>query len=186
VNFARRLIDLNPKGRKQTKKYRPVVPITNTLLSWLGKPVGERYVLYHGMPIASVKKSFARAAAMAELADVSPYCLRHTMATELRARGVPEWEIMGMMGHKNAVARTTERYARFRPEYLGEAVKAIDAYFVDLREAFSPLLPDPINPVRASSVLVPKLEVSQSPGKDGGRDWDRTSDPYDVNVVLSR
>ena len=21
---------------------------------------------------------------------------------------------------------------------------------------------------------------------DGGRDWDRTSDPYDVNVVLSR
>ena len=22
--------------------------------------------------------------------------------------------------------------------------------------------------------------------KDGGRGWDRTSDPYDVNVVLSR
>ena len=32
-------------------------------------------------------------------------------------------------------------------------------------------------------VLPKKLAKS---GKDGGRGWDRTSDPYDVNVVLSR
>ena len=35
VDFKRRLIKLNPDGRKQTKKYRPVVPISETLLPHL-------------------------------------------------------------------------------------------------------------------------------------------------------
>ena len=35
VDIKRRLIKLNPDGRKQTKKYRPVVPISETLLPWL-------------------------------------------------------------------------------------------------------------------------------------------------------
>jgi integrase len=187
VDSAKRLISLNPKGRRQTKKYRPVVPISNTLLPWLENCEDERYVLYNGKPVASVKKSFAKAVIEAGLTAVSPYCLRHTMATELRARAVTEWEIMGMMGHKNAAARTTERYARFRPEYLGEAVSAIDAYFADLKREFGNQLPSSVfNHVRASSVLVPKLDFPQTLGKDGGRHWDRTSDPYDVNVVLYR
>jgi integrase len=114
VDIKRRLIKLNPEGRKQTKKYRPVVPISHTLLPWLEQCEGARYVLYHGKRVASIKKSFAKAVAQAGLRDVSPYCLRHTMATELRARGVSEWEAMGMLGHKSA-ARTTERYAKFRP-----------------------------------------------------------------------
>jgi integrase len=95
VDIKRRLIKLNPDGRKQTKKYRPVVPISDTLLPWLAQSEGPRYVLYRGRPVASVKKSFAKAVAGAGLEDVSPYCLRHTMATELRARGVSEWEAMG-------------------------------------------------------------------------------------------
>ena len=79
-------------------------------------------MLYHGKPVASIKKSFAKAVTRPGLTDVSPYCLRHTMATELRARGVSEWEAMGMLGHKSQ-ARTTERYAKFRPDYLSGAVK---------------------------------------------------------------
>ena len=90
VDVKRRLIKLNPDGRKQTKKYRPVVPISATLLPWLERCDGPRYVLFHGNPVASVKKSFAKAVAVAGLNDVSPYCLRHTMATELRARGVSD------------------------------------------------------------------------------------------------
>ena len=52
------------------------------------------------------------------------------MGAELRTRNVSEWEVMGIMGTK-ASSRTTERYARFRPDYLSEAVEAIDAYFFD-------------------------------------------------------
>jgi integrase len=187
VDMKRRQISLNPKGRRQTKKYRPVVPISNTLLRWLEDCEDERYVVYHGKPVASVKKSFAKAVTEAELTKVTPYCLRHTMGAELRARDVPEWEVMGIMGHKSKTASTTERYARFRPDYLGQAAQAIDGYFHELREEFGHLLPDIIfNPVRASSVLEPKLGFPQSLEKYGGRHWDRTSDPYDVNVVLYR
>jgi integrase len=163
VDIKRRLIKLNPDGRKQTKKYRPVVPISLTLLPWLEQCEGPRYVVYHGKPVASVKKSFAKAATSAGLRDVSPYCLRHTMTTELRARGVSEWEAMGMLGHKSP-ARTTERYAKFRPDYLSGAVRAIDAYFADLRATCADLSDLISNPVRASSVLVPKLGFPQGLG----------------------
>ncbi len=163
VDTKRRRIKLNPEGRKQTKKYRPVVPITETLLPWLQTCDGTRHVLYGGNPVASIKKSFRKAVADAGLKNVSPYCLRHTMGTELRARGVPEWEAKGFMGHKSGVARTTERYARFRPNHLGQAVQAIDAYFLELKREFNAILPDHVfNPVRANSVLVPKLGFPQS------------------------
>ena len=110
----------------------------------------------------AIKKAFKAAAKRAGLERVSPYCLRHTMATELRARGVPEWETMVFLVHKSQ-ARTTERYARFRPDYLGHAAKAIDAYFAELRQQFGRLLPDQIfNPVRATSVPVPKVEFRKS------------------------
>jgi integrase len=159
VDLKRRLIALNPKGRRQTKKYRPVVPVSDTLLPWLRQCRGLSYVQYRDKPVAPVKKSFSRIAAVAGLRGVSPYCLRHTMATELRARNVPEWEVMGMLGHKSRQARTSERYAKYRPDYLGEAVRAIDGYFAELRREFSHLLPEVVfTPVRASSVLVPNLD----------------------------
>ena len=55
------------------------------------------------------------------------------MATELRRRGVSVWEAAGMLGHKTAGYRTTEIYAKYDPDYLGQAVKAIDAYFIELQ-----------------------------------------------------
>ena len=66
------------------------------------------------------------------------------------------------MGHKSQAARTTERYARFRPNYLSEAVRAIDVYFTDLRAAAGVLSDLIFNPVR--SVLVPKFGFPQSLG----------------------
>ena len=84
------------------------------------------------------------------------------MATELRARNVPEWEVAGMLGHKIPTARTTERYAKFRPDYLSQAIEAIDDYFTELQADFGGLLFGTVfNPVRASSVLVPKLRFPQ-------------------------
>ena len=44
--------------------------------------------------------------------------------------------------------------------------------------------------VSRDMVGIKKQGLSEHPAKpliyNGGRDWDRTSDPYDVNVVLSR
>lgn len=47
-----------------------------------------------------------------------------------------------MFGHKSGSYRTTEMYAKYDPSYLGEAARAIDAYFADLRTEFGDLAED--------------------------------------------
>ena len=89
-----------------------------------------------------------------ELLEITPYVIRHTVASEMRKRGVPVWEVAGFLGHSSGY-RTTERYAKFGPDHLGAAAQAVDAYFADLGVA-CPLLPDhPVHRLRASCVRVP-------------------------------
>ncbi|MGO7762892.1 tyrosine-type recombinase/integrase [Rhizobium ruizarguesonis] len=124
-------IHLNPKGRKQTKKYRPIVPITDTLLPFVSATGVERFVLWNGKPIKSVKKTFALAVKTAGLPkEITPYSLRHTMAMELRKAGVPAWEVEGLLGHRRP--GVTETYAEFSPDYLSKGREAIDDYFKGL------------------------------------------------------
>jgi len=74
------------------------------------------------------------------------------MATELRRRGVSVWEVAGMLGHKTVGYRTTEVYAKYNPDYLGQAVTKIDAYFIELQNQTSlPLIVEK-NQLRAGSV----------------------------------
>ncbi len=58
--------------------------------------------------------------------------IRHTMATELRAAGVSAEDIQGMLGHR-AYGGITDVYAKYRPDYMADAVRAIDAYMGRLR-----------------------------------------------------
>jgi integrase len=134
LDFDSKLIRLNPEGRKQTKKYRPTVPMTNTLLPWLQKVKTNYVITYHGDRVHSVKKTFQRLPASVKglPKGVSPYSIRHTMAKELRRRGVPPWEVQGMLGHKHAGLRTTEIYAKYDPSYLSAARVAIDAVMTDI------------------------------------------------------
>jgi len=155
IDFEDRLINLNPAGRQQNKKYRPTVPMTKTLASHLAAD-GEGFVVsYFGRAVASVKKGFAAARNRAGLgSDVTPYTLRHTMATELRKRGVPPWEVAGMLGHKSGGYRTTEIYAKYDPDFLGKAVEAIDTYFTELDALTKRDLVLTQPELRASNVLV--------------------------------
>ena len=63
-----------------------------------------------------------------------PYTIRHTIATEMRKRGVSPWDVAAWLGHKIVEFKTTERYAKVDPNYLAGARKAIDAYMADLRK----------------------------------------------------
>jgi integrase len=84
IDIENRLIHLNPPGRKQTKKYRPVVPLTEALLPFVLNVKADRIMNWHGKPIERINKGFKTIAKRAGLSsDVSPYTLRHTMATEL-------------------------------------------------------------------------------------------------------
>ena len=64
---------------------------------------------------------------------------------------------------------------------MAETVAALDGVFNEIAERIETRL----TPLRISGVLVTDREPPKSL-KSGGRDWDRTSDPYGVNVVLSR
>jgi integrase len=128
ADLDRRLIALNPPGRPQTKKRRPVVPVSGFLLPWLKQAPSGFLVRWRGESIESFKTAFRAMRHRARLGkDVVAKTIRHTMATELRSAGVPEAEIQGFLGHK-AYGGVTEVYAKYRPDYLGQAVKAIDAY----------------------------------------------------------
>ena len=126
------LIRLNPAGRRQTKKFRPTVPLLPALAAHLdlAKPAG--YVVHwHGRKIGSIKTTWRKLRVAAALpAWWIPKTLRHTVATWLRQRGVPAWEVSGLLGHH--AGGTTDAYAKFDPTYLGEARKALTAIVEDL------------------------------------------------------
>ena len=128
-----RLVNLNPSGRVQTKKRRPTVPMTNTLHAWIGsQSIQGHLVTYAGRRMHEIDHGFRTIRKRAGLGnDVIPYTIRHTMATELRRRRVPSWEVAGMLGHRTEVI--TEIYALYSPEYFGRARQAIDEYFSELR-----------------------------------------------------
>lgn len=133
VDFDRRLLNMNPPGRRQTKKYRPTVPVCDFLLPWLERSPDGPLVQWRGREIASFKTAWRKMRAAAGLpSDTVPKVIRHTMATHLRASGVDAAQIQGMLGHK-AYSGKTEVYARYQPDFLGQAVAAIDGYMNALR-----------------------------------------------------
>jgi site-specific recombinase XerD len=123
----RHLIQLNPDGRPQTKKFRPTVPLVESARHVIEDIPAGRIVTWKGRPIADIKTGWRRLRKRAGLDDgVIPYLLRHTMATEARSAGAPPWEIEGWLGHKRPTS--SERYAKFAPDYLGTTATFVEAY----------------------------------------------------------
>lgn len=121
VDFDARLIDFNPRGRRQTSKGRPVVPINETLLVALKEAAEIRrtdwVVEWAGKKAGNIKKAFERACKRAGLEGVTPHVLRHTAATRMAMAGVSMFEIAKMLGHNSSVV--TERvYAKHSPGFL--------------------------------------------------------------------
>ncbi len=97
-----KLLDLNPPGRVQNKKFRPIIPVTPTLLPWLKREVGasDRYVSYRGKAIGSILHMWRMTRDAAGLdARVTPYSIRHGLARELRKRRIPTEQISLFLGH---------------------------------------------------------------------------------------
>jgi integrase len=166
VDHALGLINLNPAGRKQTKKRRPIVRLPGTLKPWLadwGGDDDELYVFYHGYQIARVRHTFKRRGEALGIPELTPYSLRHKMATELRARGVSREELAYQMGHKLPDLRTTDRYTKFDKRYLATAMTMIEQYIGDLnqltkRNLFQPDTPK-ILPRRVPTITFEETEI---------------------------
>lgn len=131
VNFITNMIDLNPPGRRQTVKKRPVVPMNDMLREAMAEAFKartcENVIERGGKQIASIKKAFQRAEERSGV-KATPYTLRHTGAVWAAENGVPMPELAQMMGHDDD-STTQRHYARFSPGHLRGVVNAVqDAY----------------------------------------------------------
>lgn len=127
VDFERRQIDLNPRGRRQTKKRRPVVAVNAELLEALQEAHRARqseHVIERGAkPVGNIKKAFQAASARSGI-KVTPYTLRHTGAVWAAEAGASMDELAQYLGHDSAVTTTTH-YARYSPEYLQKVANLV-------------------------------------------------------------
>ena len=131
IDLEHDLIQLNPTGRAQTKKYRPTVKLPPTLRKEMGK--GPWLLMYRSKRLQSVKAAWRRVREAAGLDEaVQPYSIRHTMARHMRASSVPAWEVSAQLGHKQPGFSITEIYAPFDPAYLAHSVKVLDNYLKEL------------------------------------------------------
>jgi len=158
VDFDAGMIRLNPAGRRQTKKRRPTVPLTRTLAAHLKGLHGPFYAGWNGGRTKSIKTTWRKVRAAAKLPVwFAPKVLRHTVASELRRRGVPEWDVKGLMGHTGG--GVTEGYAKFDGDKVR---KALDAWMTDLARDVPALRGVSSGSVKKKAGIAPASE-NQSP-----------------------
>jgi integrase len=126
VDLKGRRIHYTAAGRQ---KRRVTVPINDTLLPVLQEALKGALtpfvVEYAGKPVGSIKKAFATACGHAGLVDVSPHVLRHSAACAMIEKGVSFEEVAQFLGHSSPSV-TFRVYARYSPEYLANAAKALE------------------------------------------------------------
>ena len=127
VDFEACSVRLNPPGRKQTKKVRPTIPLTENLAAWLRHWNSDRPIHRNGMALKSVKKAFKAHALELGMPKFTPYTLRHFMATNIRridGCNVSREQRQEWLGHKPQ--DTTSWYEHFDLEWLREAKTGTD------------------------------------------------------------
>lgn len=122
VEWERRIVRLNPEGREQNKKHRPVVRLPTALAphafdGWL--------ITHRGRHADSIKTAWKAAVRRAGLdQNVRPYSLRHTAARWMRLHGVSADEVAQQLGHRKL--GSTGVYTEYDPQYLKAACEALD------------------------------------------------------------
>lgn len=140
------LLSLNPEGRRQTKKHRPVIRVSRCFGGWLDEwereAPGARYVSTI-TTVDGLQSAINRTREIARVPRIVAYSCRHKVATIFRRARVSEDQIALWLGHRRPNLRTTGLYGEYEPDYLREAQEAIDKFVVALQEkAARPLTDD--------------------------------------------
>jgi len=142
VDFETGMIHYALPGRKQTKKRRPSVPMSNALRKALGA-INDRTgtVVPPGGDLWPQIQSIVRRAGLAERrtrgtgeaaqgTGISPHTFRHTAATHMARRGVPLAHIAWVLG--NTLAMVERVYSKHCP---GAMLNAVNMISLDMPEA---------------------------------------------------
>lgn len=155
VDFEYGTIDLNPPGRRQTHKRRPVIRLTTNLAAWLkhwgdDKPIRqytdtvEKRLNKLGKPVVDEDGKVTDVGL--GMPGMTCYTLRHFMATNMRRVSFPvsREQRSKWLGHTvTEGSKTTEWYETFDPDYLEEPMRATEEIIAKLqlstkRELFAP------------------------------------------------
>lgn len=138
VNFEAGTIDLNPSGRRQTKKRRPIIRMTTNLAAWFrhwgdDKPIRpyqdtvEKRLNKLGKPVLDKEGNVVSVGL--GMPEMTCYTLRHFIATNMRStsRPVSREQRSKWLGHTvNEGSKTTDWYEKFDPDYLEEPMRATE------------------------------------------------------------
>lgn len=126
------IFDTHPHGAPLTKKRNAVVPVIPQFRPWLQAWSDCPH------PIVKSRKTWWRTMreALGLPAKIVPKTIRHTVATELRAKGVPQLDVEGLLGHLMS-NRVTAVYAKYDPSRLAAAKQGLSEIWDDVwTEAF--------------------------------------------------
>lgn len=128
------VVDLNPPGRRQTKKYRPAVPVAEQFRPFLDALDGQL------LPVATLRHAWdpmRKKLGLPEGREAGPKLIRRSVATIARKRlGEERWAQGEMMlGHKKA--STSDIYALPDPANLGAALAVTESIINEI-EALAP------------------------------------------------
>jgi len=126
IDFPRQRIDLGIGTKNKGRAVLPMTPGAQRALVVAKQVAMTHHVIeFAGKPVLDIKKSFARAVQRAGLEDVTPHVLRHSAAVWMAEAGVPMAEIAQYLGH-DSLETTRKIYARFSPDYLRGAARALE------------------------------------------------------------
>ena len=147
------LFNLNPAGRIQTKKVRPILPAVPLLRSWI-EATDEWFVCTETTRhdpkqkidvtvqegVSGIRSAWTGAREALGIPDGwGPKLIRHSMATILANRKVDLIELEMALGHR-VLSKTSSRYAIFDPGYLGTIRAGIEDVIADLTRMVGPAL----------------------------------------------
>jgi integrase len=122
------VLDLNPPGRRQNKKYRPTIKLTDNLAGWLKHWDASAPMMWDGSPVTTMKRTFKRHALACGLPSFTQDTIRHFMATYVRhaTPRVSKEQRDIWLGHDDG--RTAGNwYEHNDPEFLEDAKRATDS-----------------------------------------------------------
>jgi integrase len=131
------LVDTHPEGAPRTKKHNPVVAAAPSLAAmldgWRKERLAEREPQPPPKSRGTAWRTMRRALGLPD--GYIPKTIRHTVATELRRRGMPSEQLSVLLGHRPVdMERMTAVYAKYDPHYLAEAVAALQALLTEVNQ----------------------------------------------------
>jgi len=137
IDATNSLIALNPRDRPQTEKFRPTLPITDTLRPWIVELPPGPIITWRGHKVEEVDTGFRAACRRAGLpGGETPYSVRHMLGRYLRQHGVPDDQIALWLGHIQPPNsnETTLIYSPYAPTYMREAKAGVESFVRELNE----------------------------------------------------